>query len=197
MNERFGGWFPLLLVAVLAAVTFWLDRVVQPPAEVPAVNTSEPDYIVDGLSAVRMDRQGRVKHTLKAQKMTHYPEADMTVLVEPRLVTYGEGRTPVTVTARHARMSGNGENVFFEQDVRVVRAHDAERPQLVLETSFLHVIPEANIARTDKPVVIREAGAVVTASGLELNSETRVLNLQGRVKGTFHSSPARGGGLTP
>jgi lipopolysaccharide export system protein LptC len=193
VSERFGGWFPLLLVAVLAAVTFWLDRVVQPPAEAPAVNTSEPDYIVDGLSAVRMDRQGRVKHTLKAQKMTHYPDADMTVLVEPRLVTYGEGRTPVTVTARHARMSGNGENVFFEQDVRVVRAHDAERPQLVLETSFLHVIPEANIARTDKPVVIREAGAVVTASGLELNSETRVLNLQGRVKGTFDSGHARGG----
>ena len=100
MNERFGGWFPLLLVAVLAAVTFWLDRVVQPPAEAPAVNTSEPDYIVDGLSAVRMDRQGRVKHTLKAQKMTHYPEADMTVLVEPRLVTYGEGRTPGPTTCQ-------------------------------------------------------------------------------------------------
>jgi len=55
----------------------------------------------------------------------------------------------------------------------------------VLETSYLHVIPDANIAKTDKPVTIKDATAVVEASGLELNSETRVLELQGRVRGTF------------
>lgn len=186
MTDRFGGWFPLLLLAMLAAVTFWLDRVVQPPAPATEPNTTEPDYIVDGLSAMRMDRDGRIKHTLKAEKMTHYPENDTTLLVEPRFVTYGERHAPVAVTAKHARMSGNGENVYFEDDVRVVRAQEGNRPELVLETSFLHVIPEANIAKTDRPVTIRDTTAVVTASGLELNSETRVLNLQGRVRGTFN-----------
>jgi lipopolysaccharide export system protein LptC len=186
MNERHGGWFPLVLVAALAALTFWLDRVVQPPSGPgPQAPRDEPDYIVDGLSAVRMDRQGRVKHTLRARKMTHYPEDDLTLLEAPNFVTYGEGQAPVTVTSKQARMSGNGENVYFENDVRVVRAADGKRGELVLETSYLHVIPEANIVRTDKPVTIREARAVVAASGLELNSETRVLKLEGRVRGTF------------
>jgi lipopolysaccharide export system protein LptC len=193
MSDRFGGWFPLLLLAVLAAVTFWLDRVVQPPAAATEPRTSEPDYIVDGLSAMRMDREGRIKHTLRAEKMTHYPETDMTLLLEPRFVTYGERHAPVVVTAKHARMSGNGENVYFEDDVRVVRAQEGDRPELVLETSFLHVIPEANIAKTDRRVTIRDTTAVVTASGLELNSETRVLNLQGRVKGTFDPRGAKVG----
>jgi lipopolysaccharide export system protein LptC len=185
MTDRFGGWFPLALLAVLAAVTFWLDRVVQPPPADAEPSTAEPDYIVDGLSAARMDREGRLRHTLRAQKMTHYPENDTTLLVQPRFVAYGERHAPVVVTAKHARMSGNGENVYFEDDVRVVRAQEGNRPELVLETSFLHVIPDANIAKTDRPVTIRDATAVVTASGLELNSETRVLNLQGRVRGTF------------
>ena len=192
MTERFGGWFPLLLLAALAGLTFWLDRVVQPPTgPANASPRHEPDYIVDGLSAVRMDREGRVKHTLRAQKMTHYPEDDLTLLTEPNFVTFGEGQAPVTVTARQARMSGNGENVFFEKDVRVVRAPDGKRSELVLETSFLHVIPDANIVQTDKPVTIRDETAVVAASGLELNSETRVLKLQGRVKGTFNPGAVR------
>ena len=187
INERFGGWFPLVLLAVLAALTFWLDHVVQPPAPRPQAPKDEPDYIVDGLSAMRMDRSGRVKHTLQAQRMTHYPEEDLTVLVSPRFVAYGEGHVPVTITSKHARMSGNGENVYFEDDVRVVRAPEGKLSELTLETSYLHVIPDENIAKTDKPVTIRDATAVVVASGLELHSETRVLELHGRVKGTFES----------
>jgi len=191
MGDRYGSWFPLLLLAVLAAVTFWLDRIVQPaagPRVGPANN--DPDYFVDGLAAVRMDHQGRVKHTLRAQKMTHYPDNDLTVLVEPKFVTYGDGHAPVTVTSRNARMSGNGDNVIFENDVRVVRAPYANRTELVMETNYLQVIPDANIAKTDKPVTIRDATGVVAASGLELNSETRVLKLYGRVKSTFeHGGP--------
>jgi lipopolysaccharide export system protein LptC len=186
MSDRFGAWFPLLLMAVLAAVTFWLDRIVQPPAGVRAPSANdEPDYFVDGLSAVRMDAEGRVKHTLRAQKLTHYPEVDVTVLLEPKFVTYADGRAPVTVTSRHARMSGNGENVVFEEDVRIVRAPTANRTELVMETNYLHVIPDANIAKTDKPVTIRDGTGVVAASGLELNSETRVIKLDGRVRSTF------------
>lgn len=185
MGDRFSGWFPLLLLAVLAGATLWLDHIVQPPAGPRVTASGEPDYIVDGLSALRMDEEGRVKHTLRAKKMTHYPEDDLTLLVEPTLVTYTEGRSPVTVTARHARVSGNGENVYFEDGVRVVRAPQGNRTELVVETNYLHVMPDANIAKTDKPVTIRDAAAVVVASGLELNSESRVLRLQGRVKGTY------------
>ena len=185
MGERFSGWFPLLLLAVLAGVTLWLDHIAQPPAGPRVTASDEPDYIVDGLSAMRMDEEGRVKHTLRAQKMTHFPEDDLTLLVEPRLVTYTDERSPVTVSARHARVSGNGENVYFEDGVRVVRAPHGNRTELVVETNYLHVIPDANIAKTDRPVTIRDASAVVVASGLELNSESRVLSLHGRVKGTY------------
>lgn len=186
MTDRSGGLFPLALLLALAGLTFWLDRIVQPPEAGPrVVGTMEPDYIVDGLAAVNMDAQGRITHTLRAQKMTHYPENDLTLLVEPKFVAYVEGQSPVTVTSREARMSGNGEDVYFEREVRVVRAPFANSSELVLETNYLHVIPDANVAKTDRPVTIRDSNTVVTASGLELNSETRVLKLQGRVRGTF------------
>lgn len=186
MSERFGGWFPVLLLIVLAGVTFWLDRVVQPPPGAgPRAPRTDPDYVVDGLAAVHMDRQGRVKHTLKAQRMTHFSDDDMTLLTEPNFVTYAEDQAPVTVTARRARMSGNGDHVYFEDDVRVVRSAAGERGPLVLETQYLHVIPDQNVAKTDRAVTIRDGAGVVSATGMELNSQSRVLKLEGRVKGIF------------
>lgn len=187
MIERFGGWFPFALLACLAAFSFWLERVLRPPTEAGTkVVRHDPDYIVDGLAAVRMDEQGRVKHTLRAVKMTHYPDEDVTVLVKPRFVTYSEGRSPVTVTSLDARVSANGDDVYFENEVRVVRAAVGNQSELTLETTYLHVIPDDNIAKTDRPVTIRNAAGVVNASGLELNSETRVLHLQGRVKAVYN-----------
>jgi lipopolysaccharide export system protein LptC len=190
MSDNLGAWFPLALLAVLAALTFWLDRIVQPRdgANSAAVR-HDPDYIVDGLAAKRMDKLGRVKHTLVARRMTHYPDNDVTVLLEPSFVTYAEDRAPVTVTSRKARVSANGENVYFEDQVRVVRAPHGNQSELTVQTNYLHVIPDENVARTDKPVTIRNAGIVVSASGLELNSETRILKLEGRVRGTFERTP--------
>jgi lipopolysaccharide export system protein LptC len=191
MSDRFGGWFPLVLLTFLAALTFWLDRIVQPSAGTQTNTVKhDPDYIVDGLNALRMDSQGRVKHTLRARRMTHYPDDDLTLLLEPKLVTFSEGQPPVTVTSRHARVSGNGEDVYFEEQVRVVRAPDAQQSELVLDTDYLHVIPDDNIVKTNQAVTIHNDGAVVTASGLELNSETRILQLQGRVRSTFESAKA-------
>ena len=195
MNDRLGGLFPLTLLALLAGLTFWLERAAQPRGAPPAgVIRHEPDYIVQGLSAVRMDPQGQVQHTLRATRMTHYPDDDVTLLEEPKFVTYDQGRAPITVTSREASVSGNGENVYFQKDVRVVRAPVANQGELVLETEYLHVIPDNKIAKTDRPVTIRNAAALVTASGLELNSETRILKLQGRVRGTYERNGVRANG---
>ena len=132
-----------------------------------------------------MDKEA-VWAPLRAVKMTHFPDDDVTHLVEPKLVTYGENRAPITVTSREARVSSNGENVYFERQVRVVRAPHGNQSQLVLDTDYLHVMPDENIVKTNQPVTIRDPRTVIDASGLELNSETRVLELHGRVKGTYN-----------
>lgn len=185
-GERLGTWFPLLVLAILAGLTFWLDRVVQPqPPTSDRRLRHDPDYIVQRISGVSLDGRGSVKHTLDAKQMMHYPDDDTTHLIEPKFVTFTEARAPITITSREATVSPNGENIYFKNDVRVVRAPDASQSELTVETSYLHVVPDENIAKTDRPVTIRNATIVVTASGLELNSEKRTLELQGRVKGIF------------
>ncbi|MGE5523662.1 MAG: LPS export ABC transporter periplasmic protein LptC [Rhodospirillaceae bacterium] len=189
VGDRVGTLFPFLLLASLAGLTFWLDQAVQlPTATNGLAKRHDPDYFVDGLSALKMDPHGRVAYTLAADKMVHYPDDDTTRLTNPRWVSLGGGKAPVTITAQQALVSSNGENVYFEDNVRVVRDPSGNQSRLVLETTFLHVIPDQDIARTDRPVKITDANTVVNAVGLELNSETRVLKLLSNVKGVYYES---------
>lgn len=193
MNDRLTAWFPIFLLAALAALTFWLDSFVRPPpAAGSAAARHDPDYIVDGLSAVRIDEKGSVKYTLNAERMVHYPDDDTTHLRRPRFVSYATAQSPVAITSREGLVSSEGENLYFREDVVVTRAPYAKRSELVVRTEYLHVIPDSNIARTDRPVTITDANTTVHAVGLELNAETQVLRLLSRVRGIYHDSSKAG-----
>ncbi len=182
---RFSQLFPLLLLAVLAGLTFWLDQAIKPGERVAAAERHDPDFIADDIVARRMDAKGDVKHTLYAARMTHYPDDDSTHLESPRLIANSD-RAPMTITSRTAKVSSGGEHVYFETDVRATRAAYADHSEMVMETSFLHVTPDENIARTDRPVTITDANTVAQAIGLELNSETRVVKFLSQFRGSYH-----------
>lgn len=188
--NRLSQIFPLLLLAVLATLTFWLDQAVQQGDRSAENVRADPDFIVDNIVARRLDADGNVKHTLYASRMSHFPHDDSTHLVSPRFVSNASKNAPVTITSRTARVSSGGENVYFEDDVRAVRAAYDTRSEMMLQTAFLHVIPDGNIARTDRPVTITDAHTVATAIGLELNSETRIVKFLSQFRGTYHD-PAR------
>ena len=188
MNDKLTAWFPFLLLAVLAALTFWLDRAVQPQAGARGgLVRHDPDYIIDGLSAMRMAPDGNIKHTLAAEKMIHYPDDDSTHLQMPKFVSMASPKAPTTITSREALVSKDGDNVYFTDNVRVTRGAYADKSELVMETSYLHVIPDQNIAKTDRPVTITDANTIVKSIGLELNNETRILKLESRVRGTYEN----------
>jgi lipopolysaccharide export system protein LptC len=188
--NRLSQIFPLLLLAVLAALTFWLDQAVQQVEKSAESARADPDLIIDNIVARRLDVNGKVKHILYASRMSHFPHDDSTHLVSPRFISNASANAPVTITSRTARVSSGGENVYFEDDVRAVRAPYDNRTAMTLETSFLHVIPDDHIARTDRAVTITDAHTVATAIGLELNSETRTVKFLSHFRGTYHD-PAR------
>lgn len=156
----------------------------------------EPDYTVDRLVATRMDLQGRLRDTLQAARMVHYPGDDSTELTTPRFVSFARG-APLTVTAKRAQVSSNGGNVYFHEDVRATRAAQGAKSALVLTTEYLHLLPDDNIAKTDRPVTVSDAHMTINAGGMELNGETRVLKLHNGVRGVYHdgqSPPQRTAG---
>lgn len=190
MGERLSTLFPLALLALLAALTYWLDQAVQSPTAPREKRVAhEPDFTAEKLTATRMDLSGRVRDTLQTAKMVHYLDDDSTELESPRFVSFARG-APLTVTAQQAQISSNGGNLYFRGDVRATRAAQGSKSAMVVTTEYLHLIPDDNVAKTDRPVTIRDATMTVRAGGMELNSETRVLKLHAGVKGVYHDPSA-------
>ena len=85
MMQRLTAWFPVLLLAAVAAMTVWLDRQVQPPeAATHGKARHDPDYIVDNFTVTRIGPDGIVRYKMNARRMQHYPDDDTTDLDAPR-----------------------------------------------------------------------------------------------------------------
>ena len=190
-GDKLTAALPLILVGMVVAFTFWLDHLAQPVRPgTGGASRHDPDYMVDGLSAIRMNESGAASYTLSAVKMVHYPDDNTTLLTTPKLVSLGSAKAPVTITAHQAVVSTNGEHVYFQDDVRVTRSAFGDSSELVMRTAFLHVMPDDSLAMTDRTVTITDAATTVTAVGLELNSETRVIKLLSNVRGTYDPNKA-------
>jgi lipopolysaccharide export system protein LptC len=186
MMQRITSWFPVVLLATVAAITVWLDQQVQPPERSrDGRSRHDPDYVVEKLSATRFGPDGLPRYSLSARHMVHYPDDDTTYLEAPRLVNFSRSNATVTVTSKTAMISSNGDNAYLTDDVRLVRSAYADKSALTVQTSYLHVIPDDDIAKTDKPVRISDAHILITAVGLEFNNQTRILKLLSNVRGRY------------
>jgi len=186
MRERLISWSPLILLAMLAALTFWLDRKVQAPVRLPDGSTRhDPDFIVEGFNAMKMNPDGTRRYALSAKRMLHYPDDNSTQLELPRLVYFDYQRAPVSVRSDTAEVTHGGDNVYFRGDVQVLRSAYGANPELGVFTSYLHVMPDEDKAQTDKPVRMVEGNSTASSVGLEFDNRTRQVKLLSEVKANY------------
>lgn len=186
MKIRANTLFSLTIAAGLAALTMWLERLVDAPVgSRPDALEHDPDFIVERFTATSLDQAGRPEHHLTARRMVHYPDDETTELEAPRLVEFRPAGPPVRISAERGTVSRDGEEVRLYGNVVVVREATPRRPPLQMETTYLQVFPKQDLVRTPEAVVITEGGSRLTGVGLEYNTKTRQLELKARVNGTF------------
>jgi lipopolysaccharide export system protein LptC len=189
LSDRLALAFPIFVVALLAALTLWLDQIVQTGTAAGAAARHDPDFIVEDFVSTQTGLDGLTRHTLRADRMLHYVDDDSTHLAQPRLVHFTDKRLAVNAISDTARMSSDGEEVLLTGNVRLTRAPTANQSELVLLTTSLLVTPNKGFARTADPVVIQNATSHTDAVGLEFDYNTRQLTLLRDVRTTFRPGP--------
>lgn len=186
------AWATLGILVAFTGVTFWLDRITQPPeARLDGSMRHDPDFIVERFSSVKLYPTGDTEFTLAAIKMTHYPDTQTSFLERPHFARFAPANAaaPVHAYAQRGVVTEDGEQTDLYDQVRVVREARGAQSELVLATTFLKLFPNQGLANTDKPVVIDDAHTHITAVGLKLNSNTRELKLLSRVKVRYDKPP--------
>ncbi len=189
MRHHGAALFPIAVMALLAAGTFWLERAPQVEDEGrDCKHRHDPDYMVDNFNVRRFDETGRLQHFLVAKKMLHYPDDDSTEVIAPRLTYY---RTPpVHIFSKMAWLDKDGKHVKLDGDVHVVRDGLDGNPPTEITTSVLYAVPDDDFAHTDAPVVITQGQTVMNGTGMESNNKSQISILYGRTSGTIYQKQA-------
>lgn len=178
--------FPVVLLGVLTALSFWLQKVVDrgeaPPAKIVR---HDPDTVVENFTARRFDENGKVKYRLIAPYMMHFQDDDSSELKSPTLITYRPDAAPVTVSGRNARIASKGEVVYLWENVVVTREATPERPALTGTMPDLTVLPDAGTAFTNSPVEIIQGQSWVKGVGMQIDNKASTFALQSQVTGLY------------
>ena len=186
LSDRIGRKRIMVTGCLLAALTFWLSRLVEKDRPRQPLR-HDPDYIVDRFEVRRFDANGKLQHTLVGERLVHYPDDDTTVVTTPRL-TYHRGAA-TELRAGSAFVGRDGKEIDLVENVHIVR-HSAsgDIPPTEVTTRTLKVFPDEERAIGRDAVTIMRGQSVLRGSGMEIDNRTGVSVLHGRVKGTFHSS---------
>lgn len=184
-------FLPLILLALLAALSFWLRQGAESEERNEARSLlHEPDAIGENVVARRFDAAGRLQYRLSAPYLVHYPDDDSSELRAPVLVSYRHDAAPIRISGDHAKVTAKGEIVYLWDNVRAVRPAGDGRPELIAAMPELIAHPEEGYAFTQSPVEITQGASWIKGVGLHLDNNNATLTLQSQVRGQYIRSRA-------
>lgn len=188
-SSRWLAWVPVMMVAVLAALTWWLDQRVAGLNPGRQGGAHEPDFIIEQFNARRLNAEGTERYAMQATKLVHYRDDSSATVESPRMTDYAPGKAPLSINARSGRLSSDASDAYFYDAVEVRRGAWGTHEPMSLTTDFLHVIPDRDLVITDRPVVLTNGNSVIRSVGLEFDNRAHTLKLLGRVRGEFPTPP--------
>lgn len=173
---------PSVLLAVLLLLTLWLDKNLQrSDSQQDNGVQQEIDYIIENLDGIQVNHELKVNRFFSADKLTHYPAGDITRLEHIGLVSIELDKPLLRVTSSQAELTGEDNDIFLTRNVAIIRGEDKDKDKITMLTDFLHLIPDMDIAKTDRPVTVTRMNSVINAVGLFMNNQTGEILLQSRV----------------
>jgi lipopolysaccharide export system protein LptC len=192
VREALSSYVPVLLMALLAAATWWLvkNTPLQGEAAPDVPPRHEPDYTMQDFLVQRYAKDGALRVQLEGDVLRHYPDTDTLEIDNVRVRAIGlEGRVTVA-TARRAVSNSDASEVQLVGDAHVVREAWGQEPQIDMRGEFLHAFLDTERVRSHLPVVVRQNGTEVRADTFEYDNLERIVKFSGHVRATILPRPA-------
>ena len=113
----------VLLFGVLGLLSIWLQFgiIEQEQVVFDGNERHDPDYYIDNFTATGMDKEGRRRYVLEAERLVHYPDDDTALLDNPHIIQYEDGAPPRHTYSESGWISSDGNEVLLTGNVRVIQ----------------------------------------------------------------------------
>ncbi|WP_166827653.1 LPS export ABC transporter periplasmic protein LptC [Iodobacter violaceini] len=176
---------PLALVVLLGSLTWLLDRAASLPGSTVAINSDQPDMLVDKATAVRFGENGQPLSLLTAAHVSHLPAGDITWLEKPQLRYTAPDQPRLDVHGERAKSVNQGSDVWFPGVVTMVRAASGTQAELTINGRDMHVLPQAGLASSEAPAIAKMGTYVIESVGFIADSKAETLELKSKVRMSY------------
>jgi len=201
MKDRISALVAILLLASLAAVTYWYSQTTRLGRLAAPVSREGPDFVARGVTVTQFDDNGQATNRLYTIELQHFAADDHSELVEPRLSSLRPNQPKMEARAKSARVESGGERVLMEGDVVVTRSASgkagagADAAPMQLRTQSLLAIPDLDRYSSDVAVEIDYGDSVVRAVGMDYDNVARVVKFRSNVRGSIAADAAVSNGV--
>lgn len=189
--DRISIYLPIILMGLVAMGTYWLARNT-PSFSAPGTQrapTHEADYFLRGFSVKSFDPNGRLTSEIRGVEGRHYPDTDTLEIDQPNIRQYNARGALTVATAKRAISNADGTEVQLIGNAVVTRegtgADGKPQPTLEIRGDFLHAFMDEERVKSHLPVTLRRGNDVFRGDSLDYGNLDRVLEMQGRVRGTL------------
>lgn len=190
LQQLLSNYLPLLLMAFLASLTWWLVKhSPAPEAErAKAAPRHVPDYEMKNFELQRFRADGSLSLQIKGREMRHYPDTDTIEIDDIELRAPGEDGMLTTALARQGISNADGSEVQLLGEVQVKRmskkALPETPPDLRIDGEFLHFFARTEQLKSHRPVLLRTPGASFKVQAFEFDNLTGLLHWHGASQAT-------------
>lgn len=182
--SRLIALLPLIGMALLAGVTWWLVRInpAPPPSAAERPARHQPDYEMSGFSIWRSTGEGPSHGLLAGDRLRHYPDTRSFEIDAVSLHWIQPAGGATRVNARQARFSDDGQQLDLHGTVQVVRtaSNAASAPgTLVFSGEAMRVDAQQQRIESTHAVTLELAGSRLRAEQLSFDHRAGLLVLHG------------------
>ena len=190
MANKLSTIFVLLLIFIIALITYWLKTEVKKELLIKNKNNiSGPEFYLNSFNSIQTKKNGDVEFILSAENMEQFDYAEYAILQKPRFTRYKNSKPHSLIKSNNGKVIGNGDEYLFRDNVILTRVQTKKKREMKLFTDQLDILPNLDIILTKKPVkIIQEPNIEIYGVGMKYDNKEGIVKLLSNVK-VHYGSP--------
>ena len=184
MANKLSTIFVLLLIFIIALITYWLKAEVEKELLIKNKNNaSGPEFYLKSFNSIQTKKNGDVKFILSAKNMEQFDYAEYAILKKPLFTRYKNSKPHSFIKSNNGKVISGGDEYLFTDNVILTRIKTKKKREMRLFTDELDILPNIDIILTKKPVkIIQEPNIEIYGIGMKYDNKEGIIKLLSSVK---------------
>ncbi|WP_066014479.1 LPS export ABC transporter periplasmic protein LptC [Endozoicomonas atrinae] len=180
----------ILMLMLVAGYWAYDGSIVAVSASRSEIIRQDADYFLVDALVKEYDASGALQYELKSDSITHYPHNDNTLLQHPILTNFGDNGQLTVSRSESGKLLPGGKDIELWDNVVVIQSspsvqQETYEQKVRMDTDFLTLSPDEEIADTDRPVLITSDTGETRALGMTAWYKQGKIQLKSRVRGVY------------